>query len=150
MLVRTFFCAPGIGEHVALERRTGTRRQRRWAVGKGAERSLSGSCESAPAGACKRLRHPCAVPRGWREHGPALCGGRPQSPRLFSPQLQGPAPSSHRGSLELRVGGQRQVRSHSKADTPHTGVGVSYPQGRYSIFLPQFLKSKCRVSGLRS
>ena len=78
-----------------------TRRQRRWGVGRGSQRTLPALRlrASAPTSACTRLRPPCAAPRGWQELGPARCGGgRPHRP--ISLQLRGPAPSGDMFKLD--------------------------------------------------
>ena len=83
----------GVRQDIALQRRAGVRVAN---VGGELAETLPALLlrASAPTGACTRLRQPCAAPRGWRELGPARCGGgRPQSPRPISLQLRGPAPS---------------------------------------------------------
>ena len=110
----------------------------RWGVGRGSQRTLPALRlrASAPTGACTRLRQPCAAPRGWRELGPARCGGgRPQSPRPISLQLRGPAPSGDTagraetpGRLPLSRGSQGEAGL-----TSVTSTAIHASKGRESM-----------------
>ena len=84
-----------------------------------AQRKLPELRASAPTGACTRLRQPCAAPRGWRELGPALCGGgRPQSRPMFL-QLHMPVPSRQPGARPAAPGAaERADERHISRDLP--------------------------------
>ena len=143
----------GVRQDIALGVR---RRQRWWGVGKGSQRTLPALRlrASAPTGACTRLRQPCAAPRGWRELGPARCGGgRPQSPRPISLQLRGPAPSGDtagraetpgrlpdacarpRFARRGRARGRREIgcSRHAEADERHINRYLHASNGRESM-----------------
>ena len=88
----------GVGQDIALQRRGGRGRQRRWGVGKGSQRTLPALRlrASAPTGACTRLRPPCRCAAGLARARP--CAMRWRKASVSSPHL----PATSRASTIRR------------------------------------------------